>query len=439
MVPGIYSRNHTIILLIFRVLDVTNQNMMAQEFNQTHVCDSLYRAKEFFEFRDSVLHWPGSASPEQRYFRGLAEACFNQPSKAVEDITAYLDHTPDTDSVSRLHNAFDARGICYLRLYRYADAAENYREAIRRLGSDLDSSQRLDFENSARLGEILRDTPPQYIVTSHSDESHVLPSKAGAYQISVKINGEALDSDLFFDTGANFSILDSSTAAKYHVKLLTGTISVKSLTGSPTTAQVGVIDTLDMGIISVRDVVVLVFQDTDLSFPSIHYHVTGAIGFPVIEALGTVTFTSSGHIEVNGWQPNAPSTMRPNLALDGLCLIVEAAYSDQRFPLLYDTGANATMFYPPFLRKFPNAITNAESTTVKFSGAGAVIVEAKAYHLRDLQIQLGGKTISFDSVRAVTDRVNESADLFYGNLGRDAMKQFRAVTLDFRNMRLRLE
>jgi hypothetical protein len=421
------------------VLIVISQNVKGQDLNRTHNCDSLYQTKQFFEFRDSVLDWQESPSPEHRYFRGLAEAVFNQPSKAVKDLTAYLDHTSHTDSVSRLGNAFDVLGTSYFRLYQYADATKTYREAIRRLGDEIDSSQRLDFENSARLGEILSGAPHQQIMAESTGQAHILPSKAGKYQISVKMNDEVVDSDLIFDTGANFSILDSTTAASCHVKLLNGTISVGSLTGNPTTAHVGVIDKLDIGMISLRNVVVLVFQDADLSFPSIHYHVTGAIGFPVIEALGTVTFTSDGHIEASIRQRKTSSTMRPNLALDGLNLVVEVAYLNQLIPLHYDTGADATMFYPPFLRRFPSVLTNADTSTHKFSGAGGELINAKAYKLRNLQLQLDGKTISFDSVKAVTDRVNETAEFFYGNLGRDATKQFSATTLDFRTMSLRLE
>lgn len=412
---------------------------MAQELNRTHLCDSLYQTKQFFEFRDSVLDWHESPSLDRKYFRGLEESIFNQPSKAVEDLTAYLAQETRSDSTSRLRNAFDVLGTSYFRLYQYADAAKTYREAIRRLGDQIDTAQRLDFENSARLGEILGATLPQRVLSTTTDGTQVIPSKAGKYQISVKINNETVDSDLIFDTGANFSILDSTTAAICHVKLLSGTISVGSLTGNPTTAQVGVIDTLDLGMISVQNVVVLVFQDADLSFPSIHYHVTGAIGFPVIEALGVVTFTRSGHIEARSTPAKMPSRTRPNLALDGLDLVVEAAYLGQHFPLHYDTGADATMFYPPFLRRFPSVLSNADTTTHKFSGAGGVHINAKAYNLHELQLQLGGKTISFDSVKAVTDRVNETAEFFYGNLGRDATKQFSATTLDFQNMSLRLE
>ncbi len=276
-------------------------------------------------------------------------------------------------------------------------------------------------------------------MTDSTDESLVLPSKAGKYQVSVTINNEKVDSDLFFDTGANFSILDSTTAAQCHIRLLEGTISVGSLTGKLTTAHVGVIGTLNLGAISVRNAVVFVFSDEDLSFPSIHYHVTGAIGFPVIEALRTVTFTNNGHIKVKVIDSNSDPQLRPNLALDGLNLVVEAAYSNQRFPLHFDTGADATMFYPPFLQRFPNVLANADTSTHKSSGAGGELVNAKAYKLHNLQLQLGGKTISFDSVKAVTEPVNETAVYFFGNLGRDATNKFSATTLDFRNMRLWLD
>ncbi len=422
------------IILLFLI----NQNVRAQESNQTRICDSLYQTKQFFEFRDSVLDWNASPDLEHRYFRGLAESIFNQPTKAVDDFTAYLGNATNADSISRQCNAFDMLGTNYFRLFRYADAAKTYREAIHRLGDGIDSSQQMDFQNSARLGEILGDTPAQFVMRGASG-TQLLPSKAGKHQISVTINNEKVDSDLFFDTGANFSILDSTTAAHCHIKLLNGTISVGSLTGNLTTAHVGVIDTLDLGAISVKNAVVLVFQDADLSFPSIHYHVTGAIGFPVIEALGTVTFTNTGHIKVTINDSKPDSKLRPNLALDGLNLVIEAAYSNQRFPLHFDTGTDATMFYPPFLRKFPNVVLNADTSTHKFSGAGGQLVDAKAYKLRNLQLQLGGKTISFDSVKAVTDRVNETAEFFYGNLGLDATKQFSATTLDFRTMRLWLE
>ena len=413
--------------------------MKAQELNRSRNCDSLYQTKQFFEFRDSVLNWHNSSSLEHRYFLGLAESIFNQPLKAVDDLIAYLSDATQSDSISRLSNAFDVLGTSYFRLYQYADAAKTYRDAIHRLGNGIDTSQRLDFENSAHLGEILGSTPHQLIVRTNANGEQLLPSKSGKYEVSVKINNETVDSDLIFDTGANFSILDSTTAARCHVKLLTGTISVGSLTGNPTTAHVGVIDTLDLGAISMKNVVVLVFQDADLSFPSIHYHVTGAIGFPVIEALKTVTFTNDGHIKAKVNDLKSDSKLRPNLALDGLFLVVEAGCSNQRFPLHFDTGADATMFYPPFLRRFPNVVMNADTSTHKFSGAGGALVNAKAYKLRNLQLQLGGKTISFDSVKAVTDRVNETAEFFYGNLGLDATKQFSATTLDFRNMRLWLE
>src|SRR5579872_5725773 len=73
-----------------------NSIIIERQENQNHICDSLFQTKQFFELRDSVQQWHGLLSRNQRYFRGLVESIFNEPSKSVADLRSYLILTSST-------------------------------------------------------------------------------------------------------------------------------------------------------------------------------------------------------------------------------------------------------------------------------------------------------------------------------------------------------
>src|SRR5690606_8566870 len=111
---------------------------------------------------------------------------------------------------------------------------------------------------------------------------------------------------------------------------------VGALTGARITSDLAVADSLDIGGLTYKNVVFLVFNDEDLTIPQVDYHINGIIGFPVIEAMDEI------HIGKDN-QLFSPQKAEPysynNLALDGLMPVVAVRYRGDTLNFHLDTGA----------------------------------------------------------------------------------------------------
>ncbi|HEU4885762.1 MAG TPA: hypothetical protein VFT45_26235, partial [Longimicrobium sp.] len=75
-------------------------------------------------------------------------------------------------------------------------------------------------------------------------------------------------------------------------------------------------------------------------------------------------------------------------------------------------------------------------SAVQVGGAGGMR-QAQAYTLSPLVLRIGGREATVPQVRVYLEPTSSDSDRLYGNLGQDVIRQFEAMTLDFRRMQLR--
>jgi hypothetical protein len=258
--------------------------------------------------------------------------------------------------------------------------------------------------------------------------------RANLVNVAVQANGQTVD--FVWDTGANLSTVTESTAREMGFRVLNATVNVGSSTGTETRARVGVAPELRIGGAMVRNAVFLVFPDSALAFPQIDYQIRGIIGFPVIAGFGATTVLRGGEL-VLGDTAGGGDLGEQNLCMRGLMPIVAAEHAGERLHFGFDTGAQTTALYSPFHLARRELVEAAGApTTVQTGGAGGMR-EVRAYSLSPLVLRIGGREATVPQVRVFIETTTDDSDRLFGNIGQDVIRQFEAMTLDFRRMQIR--
>jgi hypothetical protein len=193
----------------------------------------------------------------------------------------------------------------------------------------------------------------------------------------------------------------------------------------------GIAPVIKLGQATIRNVALLVFEDKDLFFPQIDYQINGILGLPVITALGELTLTRNGDLII----PQRPHAYdEQNLCLDGLTPLISGAYNGKRLAFKFDSGAESSTLSHRFFKEYENEFKAHHTLeTTRIAGAGGAM-EAKAYRLEKLALEVSGKKAEFAKIRGLIDPLSESDHYTYGTLGQDLIKQFERMTLNFKSM-----
>jgi predicted aspartyl protease len=393
--------------------------------------DSLYRRQDCFGLRDALAGMR-AGDPTVDFYRAAAAVAFNRPDEAVGELRRFLASTEAAADPARRQTAYELLGDAYVRTYRYAEAAEAYGALAG--GMAADSAARDNAANVRGLWAALAGTPAQTIDAAGPVRVATTRDRANLVNVEVEAGGQRIG--FIYDTGANLSTVTESTAREMGFRVLRDSVRVGAVTGASSYARVGVAPELRIGGATVRNAVFLVFPDSALAFPQIGYQIRGIVGFPVIAGFGATTLTRGGEL-VLGDTAAADAGGEQNLCLRGLMPLVAAEHAGQRLHFGFDTGAQSTALYPPFLAA-RRALVEAGGapTTVQTGGAGGMR-QVQAYTLAPLVLRIGGREATVPQVRVYTERTTDDSERLYGNLGQDVIRQFEAMTLDFRRMQLR--
>ena len=172
-------------------------------------------------------------------------------------------------------------------------------------------------------------------------------------------------------------------------------------------------------------------MDEALSFPEHGVRIPGLIGFPLIEAMGEVRFRG-GAVEIPARAPDHPEK---NLALVELRPLVRVRYEDHTFVCQFDTGASKTMFFEPFFRRYRKRIESLGRRYKTPVGGVGGIREIPAHRLPEVELSIGGKTVTLKEVDVFAEAITEDKNnILFCNIGRDLLTQFDEYTINFRSM-----
>jgi hypothetical protein len=74
----------------------------------------------------------------------------------------------------------------------------------------------------------------------------------------------------------------------------------------------------------------------------------------------------------------------------------------------------------------------------KITGAGGSKT-VPAYHYKDLPLEIAGRQARFSEIAILTEYTLSDSRYFYGNLGKDLIKQFSSMTMNFKSMSISFE
>jgi hypothetical protein len=336
---------------------------------------------------------------------------------------------------SHVADAYEILADNYSKVFQYGKSADAYKFLLENYRGKFDKERIEGYENVFGLWNALRQVAPQTI--SFNGDSKIQGTRDVARLLNIPVQIGGTKQDFVFDTGAGLSTINVSTANKLGLKIIEADISVGSSTDINVKSKLAVVPEMKIGNAIIRNAVFLVLEDKDLYFPKVNYQIHGIIGFPVIQSLGKISIAKNNEVSI--FAKSEKINDQPNLSLQGQTPIVAGFHHHNRLTFVFDTGAVATDFYPPFFKANEAEITkNLTPQKTKVGGAGG-FKEMLAYRLPEVEIAIGGKTVKLTNSRVLSERTNENSRYFYGNIGQDLIKQFEKMTIDFRLMQISFE
>jgi hypothetical protein len=387
----------------------------------------LQEKSQFFQLREA-LQRSGWNDSRNLFYRALVESRFAQETAAIADLQKFL--AGPGDPVQQ-REAYEELASVLVRVGRYGDSAHALAQALRLTPpGDVD---RAATENSYALYGSLADVAPQTVEFGEDVSTQASLNPLGTWDVPAQVNGR--QGEWIFDTGANFSTLSESEAARIGLKPYETGTYVNGSTGGKNPLRFAVAHDLLFGNAHLRNVIFLILSDQALYIGPLKYQIRGILGLPVLRALGCVRMSAKGDLRIE--TKAAGGAGPPNLFLDGWELIADVRHGDQRLQMFFDTGANASFVYPSFRdRLTKDEIAKLERKQDEIGGAGST-VSPMTEVARTLPLEILGHSVELKDISLLPDQPRGGRSYRDGVLGMDALHD--GFTLDFRNMQLRLD
>lgn len=395
--------------------------------------DSYIKNFQFVELARAVASMKPSA--ERNYFEGVLA---NRVGHLAESIALLEKVTPQIRPSNPMRAAVALHSLAddYVKSFRYNDAIRTYQDLLDNFAGQLDKAERQSTSDDYGMVLLLKDVPPQTI------------SFDGPVDLTTHRNSalDTIDTDLtvggvtapwILDSGANFSAASESFARRLGVHLVKGTARTQGITGAENKMNVAVLPELRLGGATVRNVVLSVLEDSSLNVPSgknSRYQIQAVLGYPVLRALGRITFTKDGHFFASPGSPAISGGAR--LYMNLLMPLLQCKVEGRDVVFSFDTGANTSFFSVRYSREFASQLRGLEEKPYGMGGAGG-IRKMLVYYLPQAALGIGSTTARLTHV-PVLPQLGTDSDKLFGNLGRDLTDPYRSFTIDFVNMRFEL-
>jgi hypothetical protein len=380
---------------------------------------TLYDEHHWFTLRDAIVQ--GDAPV---FYHAAVEAAFDQlvpAERTLERITVQHPHSAD---------AYEAHRLLATMFFRHG----LYREALVHLRAMLkERPDARDVQNEMGLFAALGKADQNAIHVSPS--SLQMRSEDGNLYLPVTINGK---NALFaFDTGANLSVISEAEAKRLGLRVVRVDTSIADSSGNHTGIQVAVAKSLTVGSMRLRDVAFGVLPDTQPPFNELAEEKRGLLGIPILLAMRTVSWSKDGTFTLgNSSRPFNLQTA--TLAFEESFPVTRAYFHGTGIEMTVDSGAQKTVLNPPFAAAFPDLLKSIGKPEIhKLTGVGGS-ASYEAFLLPSLDLQIGGRTVTFKNAHVLTQESSDTSKWAAGNLGIDLLNEADLVTFDFGAMTLNL-
>jgi len=369
--------------------------------------------------------------PERDYFAGVLANRGGHIPESIQLLNRVLPSIR-TSRPDRAAVALRALADDYTKSFQYGDAAQADDDLLTHFSSQLEPVELKTTKDDAGLVRILREATPQTLTWDGPVKLKTERNPLNSLNVALTVNG--VEGPWLLDTGANLSVVSKSFAERLGLKFLSGVAQTQAgLTGIENPLRVALLPTLQMGGATLHNVVVMVLDDANLNLNlgKQPYQINGIIGYPVFQALGTITFLHDGEFE-SGDKARATGT-GARMYMNQLTPIIECKVEGRDLPFSFDTGADSTDLLVRYYQRFHSESKAWKKSTTKEAGAGGV-VKRKIYIQPQVKLGIGDKTVTLEKVSILTSGTGTGNENVYGNLGQDVVANFESFTLDFSTM-----
>ena len=374
-------------------------------------------AAHYFALRDAVMKGKVALIA-----RGAVAAAFNDVAQAEKDLGAVIQAAPDSEAAGMAGGLLAA---VYARNGRMRKALAQ----LDRTGSPLRSPEWRDSRD--RIAVLAR--YPEQSVAARGYARLRYTRKQHSLEVRMAAGGKPVD--FILDTGASLSVISESRARTLGFTVHDDTFSMADITGKKLACRAATANEITAGAFRLRNVPFCVLPDTQPGFVADPEAAPAILGLPVILALGTVRWDSTGNFEI-GFPSRRPKLQDSNICFDGSSLLVEAGVAHRQLSFILDTGNPTTMLFSSFAEDSPAA--GGKREIHQFQGL-AEPSEVEASAVRDLHFRVAGRDLTLPSVPLLHEPIDSECATCSGNAGMDLLALARRATLDFGAMRLILE
>jgi hypothetical protein len=389
--------------------------------------DALIKEKKYLELTTALNDRTGLETNDYAFFAGVLANRTNRLNTSIRLLKQALPTLQKQGRRDREQIALETLADGYSKLYRYAEAADTYTTLEKHLGNQMGAGERARVEREALHWRLLRHVPPQSVTVEAAFTMATKRNLLGVLEVPVEIHGET--QYWIVDTGANVSAMSRSAARRLGLQPLEGSAEVKGASGSLVPIHVAVVPELRIGKATLHNAVFVLLDDQDLLVTQVHYQIDGIIGYPVLAALGKITFYRNGTFGV-GVSTKPLLRKDHNLFVEKQTPLAAARIGGTVCLFTLDTGTQRTILTARYYREHTSDFVMKETIDRSVAGVGGTR-SIPSYTLESIPIEVGGRRTILHDVPVLTDRVGKNYDDFCGNLGLDAVEQFSAFTLDF--------
>lgn len=360
------------------------------------------------------------------YFEGILAAAFNQTEASNKAIEAFFAFHKIQYKDSLAIKLLETKLINEINLFEYKNALQT-NDTLQKLYEPQFAFDKLDdLKNTYALLKSLENTPKQEFEIAEDAEFPIKKDKAGLSNLEVAFGDKKVD--FVFDTGANFSVIQKSVAEAMGLQIIKSKFMVNTASGRKVNSDLALAERLEIGPITLRNVVFLIFEDEDLTFPPIDYEMKGILGFPITRAFEEIRISKESL-----FIPKDPTDYKlRNLAFDGLIPVVKVDYKADALPFHFNPGAQTTSLYSKFYERYKTEIEAKYSKTNLSLGGpqGQSIIEG--YVLDSVDFSVGDSNAQLKNIKLFPVKIG-STDVQFGNLGQDYIQQFGTMIISFKS------
>lgn len=419
--------NIAIISLIL-LIGCSNPKLKVSDQQVLRELEWLAETQDYFKLKNNYdLKKERLSDAHSLYFKAIISNVFNKAevsNKAINSLLANEDsHLNDT----LLNKLYRVKLLNHINLYEYGEAASTSKYIQDNFQTLTDSSDTEMLLNEIKIWSALKNVPKQQIIKNNDCVIPMERDKVGFFNLDVTFGDST--KNLLFDTGANFSAIKQSLVSQLGLTLIEADFYVTAATGTQVKTDIAIAEELRIDSLIFENVVFLVLNDEDFSFPQISYYPNGVIGFPVIEAMDEFRISEDKQIFV---PQNPVEYTFNNFALDGLMPIIACEYEGDTLSFNFDTGATNTSLYPKFYMDYQKEIEqNYEKVTLQSGSVGGT-VEFEGYIIKDYHLRVADSEAIIESSQLHIEDIGSEESNFHGNFGQDYIKQFDEMIISFK-------